>query len=62
MSPVCHWCGSWINRANRDHPGYDTPACRDQAHHERLAWLAHKARARRSRRLGALGPRTRTDS
>jgi hypothetical protein len=59
MSPVCAWCGRWVDRANRGFAGYCSTGCRDEAHAERLAWLDDKRRKRLARRLGALGPRTR---
>jgi hypothetical protein len=60
MIPTCSWCGAWIASGNARWPGYCRPTCRTAAHDARLEWLADKARERRSRRLGALGPRSRT--
>lgn len=46
MTPVCDWCGGWIEAPNAPFPGYCSPGCRDDA---RLDEETHRARRRRAR-------------
>ena len=46
MIPVCATCERYITRANREHPGYCSPTCRDA---DTTRHGQHRARARLQR-------------